>query len=63
MGPPRRLLKYNPTVLHAYGWIPLIPLRNLKATAFYDYFLWSQVGGQADGLPRCVCICEECTRA
>ena len=43
VGPPRRLLRYKPDTLHAYGWIPGFPLRNFRATVFYDPFLVVQV--------------------
>ena len=33
---PRRMIKYRPSILHAYGWIPGLILRNLKGTVFRD---------------------------
>ena len=40
---PQRIVKYRPSILHAYGWLPFIIWRNMKATVFADLYLVAQV--------------------
>lgn len=39
---PDRVLKYRANHLHYYGWIPLLMLRNIKATVFSDVYIHLQ---------------------
>lgn len=39
---PPRILKYRANHLHYYGWIPLLMLRNIKATVFSDVYIHLQ---------------------
>ncbi|GMH33655.1 hypothetical protein BSKO_01489 [Bryopsis sp. KO-2023] len=39
---PDKLLKYRPFLLHYYGWVPFLILRNVKATVFSDLYLHIQ---------------------
>ena len=34
------MLRYRPSVLHSYGWIPLLLPRNFKGTVLADRWLW-----------------------
>jgi len=40
---PARIVKYRPSILHAYGWLPGIIWRNWKATVFSDLYLVGQI--------------------
>jgi len=40
---PLRMVKYRPSILHAYGWMPGIIWRNMKGTVFADGYLAFQV--------------------
>jgi len=40
---PERMLKYRPSILHAYGWLPGLIWRNMKGTVFADKYLFLQV--------------------
>ena len=40
---PLRMVKYRPSILHAYGWLPGIIWRNMKGTVFADGYLAFQV--------------------
>lgn len=40
---PERMVKYRPSILHAYGWMPGLLWRNMKGTVFADGYLIFQV--------------------
>ena len=40
---PERMVKYRPSILHAYGWLPGLVWRNMKGTVFADKYLFLQV--------------------
>jgi hypothetical protein len=40
---PERMVKYRPSILHAYGWLPGLIWRNMKGTVFADKYLFFQV--------------------
>ena len=40
---PQRMVKYRPSILHAYGWLPGLIWRNMKGTVFADRYLAFQV--------------------
>jgi hypothetical protein len=40
---PQRMVKYRPSILHAYGWVPGLIWRNMKGTVFADGYLAFQV--------------------
>ena len=40
---PPRMLRYRPTVLHSYGWIPGLIPRNFKGTVLRDPHLCAQI--------------------
>lgn len=42
---PLRMVKYRPSILHAYGWMPGLIWRNMKGTVFADGYLAFQVIG------------------
>lgn len=39
---PDRILKYKANHLHYYGWIPLLMIKNVKATVFSDVYIHFQ---------------------
>lgn len=40
---PERMVKYRPSIVHAYGWLPGLIWRNMKGTVFADKYLAFQV--------------------